>query len=107
MKMGKSICSFSSSSPPLPAFSLFSRRRRIALTDLAVGLALVVTACGYHAVYGAGAPPKLHVVLARTMIADVVASDEVVAGLREELARAGAVHGVVAACRNDKSQTDC
>jgi hypothetical protein len=57
-------------------------------------LAMAVTmlsACGYHAVYGDGATTKLHVVLVRTLIPDVVASDEVVAGLREELARAGAL----------------
>jgi len=55
----------------------------------AVSLSLLLSACGYHAVYGGGAPSRLHVVLVRTLIPDVVASDEVVAGLREELVRAG------------------
>jgi hypothetical protein len=51
--------------------------------------AVVLAACGYRAVYGEHAPSRLHVVLTRTLIPDVVASEEVVAGLREELARAG------------------
>jgi hypothetical protein len=55
----------------------------------AVSLSVILSACGYHAVYGGGAPSRLHVVLVRTLIPDVVASDEVVAGLREELVRAG------------------
>lgn len=60
---------------------------------LAVALAaLASTACGYRAVYGGGgAASRLHVVLVRTLVPDVVASDEVVAGLREELARAAAL----------------
>src|SRR5260370_37782406 len=57
---------------------------------LSVTLSLAFSACGYHAVYG-GTPSRLHVVLVRTLVPDVVASDEVVAGLREELARAGAL----------------
>jgi hypothetical protein len=54
-----------------------------------MGLCLSFSACGYHAVYARSGPSKLHVVLVRTLVPDVVASDEVVAGLREELARAG------------------
>jgi hypothetical protein len=54
-------------------------------------LAVFLAACGYHAVYGDRSPSKLHVVLVRTLVPDVVASDEVVAGLREELARDGAL----------------
>ncbi|HTB75101.1 MAG TPA: hypothetical protein VK762_17745 [Polyangiaceae bacterium] len=61
------------------------------LAVLAV-LAAPLAACGYHAVYGGGhVPSKLRVVLVRTLVPDVVASDEVVSGLREELARAGAL----------------
>jgi hypothetical protein len=61
---------------------------------LALLLAATVTStapgCGYRAVYGGTSiPVRLHVVLSRTLVPDVVASDEVVAGLREELARAG------------------
>jgi hypothetical protein len=49
--------------------------------------------CGYRPVYGGDAPPRLHVKLVRTLIPDAVASDEVTAGLRETLARAGALEG--------------
>jgi hypothetical protein len=56
----------------------------------ALVLALALAACGYRPVYG-GSAPSLHVKLVRSTIADAVASDEVVAGLREELARAGAL----------------
>jgi hypothetical protein len=52
---------------------------------------LLLASCGYHAVYGGSVPARLHVVLVRTLVPDAVASDEVVAGLREELARAGAL----------------
>jgi hypothetical protein len=54
---------------------------------------LLLASCGYHAVYGGSVPARLHVVLVRTLIPDAVASDEVVAGLRDELARAGALEG--------------
>lgn len=47
--------------------------------------------CGYHAVYGGDATERLHVRLMRSLVPDAVASDEVAAGLREELARAGAL----------------
>jgi hypothetical protein len=47
--------------------------------------------CGYHAVYGAGTPGKLHVVVVKSMVPDAVAADEVASGVREELARAGAL----------------
>lgn len=78
--------------PPRSCGALPSRFLRAGLA-LGAGLAagLAIAGCGYHAVYAAGAVPKLHVVLVRTLVPDVVASDEVVAGLREELARAGAL----------------
>jgi hypothetical protein len=50
--------------------------------------------CGYHAAY-AGDAPRLHVKLVRTLVADVVASDEVAAGVRDELARGGALEAGV------------
>ncbi len=58
-------------------------------------LASLLTACGYHAVYaGAGAASeRLHVALARGAVADAVAADEVASGVREELAREGALAG--------------
>jgi len=47
--------------------------------------------CGYRAVYGGGVPERLHVKLVRTMVPDAIASDEVASGVREELARQGAL----------------
>jgi hypothetical protein len=44
--------------------------------------------CGYRTVYASDAP-RLHVKVARTLVPDAVASDEVASGAREELARAG------------------
>jgi hypothetical protein len=69
--------------------------RAVGGLTLAVGLfaCLLVPACGYRAVYGSTREPALHVKLVRTLIPDVVASDEVAAGLREELARAGTLAG--------------
>lgn len=54
-------------------------------------LAALLAGCGYHAVHGGGSSERFAVVLSRTNVPDVVASDEVVAGVREELARAGAL----------------
>ena len=50
-----------------------------------------MTACGYQSVYAAGPPGKLHVKVVRSLVADAVAADEVASGVREELARAGAL----------------
>ncbi len=47
-------------------------------------------ACGYQPVYGRETL-RLHVKLVRTLVPYAVASDEVVAAVREELAHAGAV----------------
>jgi hypothetical protein len=63
-------------SPPIPAFCL--------------ALGLLASACGYQPVYGPSREP-LHVKLVRSMVADPVAVDEVASGVREELARAGAL----------------
>jgi hypothetical protein len=51
---------------------------------------VLAAACGYHAVYG-GQAERLSVVLARSLTPDAVASDEVVSGVRETLAREGAL----------------
>jgi hypothetical protein len=51
--------------------------------------ASAVGACGYRPLYATRAPGRLHVTLVRTLIADSVASDEVAAGVRDELAREG------------------
>jgi len=54
--------------------------------------ALLLCACGYQSVYAAH-PEHLHVKLVRVAVADAVAPDEVASGVREELARAGALEG--------------
>jgi hypothetical protein len=85
-------------SDPMPSSRVLSMRRPPALIRRIIAAACLVTAvstsaCGYRPVYGTGTPSRLHVKLVRTLIADAVASDEVTAGLREELARAGALEG--------------
>ncbi|MDP9150187.1 MAG: hypothetical protein M3O36_09640 [Myxococcota bacterium] len=57
---------------------------------------VLLTACGYRSIYGRAfhgpdGATRLHVKLVRTLVPDVIASDEVVTGLREELARGGAL----------------
>lgn len=52
---------------------------------------LLPLSCGYRAVYGGEGPEPLHVKLVRTLVPDAVASDEVASGVREELARDGAL----------------
>lgn len=54
-------------------------------------LALVSAACGYRAVYGGTAGKRVAVVLMRAAVADSVAAGEVASGVREELAREGAL----------------
>lgn len=51
---------------------------------------LILCACGYQGVYSAH-PEHLHVKLVRALVPDAVAPDEVASGVREELARAGAL----------------
>ncbi|MDB4998301.1 MAG: hypothetical protein JWM74_5733 [Myxococcaceae bacterium] len=52
---------------------------------------LVLTACGYSPVHTGVGDAHLHVVLAESKVPDAVASDEVLAGVREELARSGSL----------------
>jgi len=47
--------------------------------------------CGYQPLYPANDGAKLHVHLRRSLVPDAAASDEVVAGAREQLAREGAL----------------
>jgi hypothetical protein len=49
-------------------------------------------ACGYHPVHGGPPAERFSVVLASTNVPDVAASDEVVAGVRDEFARLGVLH---------------
>jgi len=51
----------------------------------------LTSACGYQSVFAAGPQGKLHVKVVRSLMADAVAADEVASGVREELARAGAL----------------
>ena len=54
-------------------------------------LAAFVPGCGYHALYGGPDGERLHVALAKNLVADAVAADEVVSGVRDQLAREGAL----------------
>src|SRR5687767_11954285 len=63
--------------------------RRSNVLALALAAAPASTACGYRAVYGGAGGARLHVALVRSLVPDAVASDEVVAGVRERLAREG------------------
>lgn len=60
---------------------------------LALGLfvAYAITSCGYRPVHGGPQELRLSVVLATTNLPDSVASDEVLAGVRDELAMRGAL----------------
>ena len=53
--------------------------------------AIATSACGYRALYADESGERLHVALSRSLVADAVASDEVLSGVREELAREGAL----------------
>jgi hypothetical protein len=61
--------------------------RLVGVAACAWGLA----ACGYQPVYAAGPQAKLRVAVVRSLVPDAVAADEVAAGMRDELARAGAL----------------
>lgn len=58
---------------------------------LALLVALSFASCGYRSVYGGAAPERFAVLLASSNVPDAIASDEVVAGVRDELARSGAL----------------
>jgi hypothetical protein len=58
---------------------------------LALALASAAAACGYRPVASGKDAGRLRVVLVRSEVADAVAADEVVSGLREALARDGAL----------------
>ena len=54
-------------------------------------LLLAVMSCGYVPLHGGAASEHLHVVLSESKVPDAVAADEVLAGVREELARVGSL----------------
>lgn len=60
-------------------------------TGAPFALCLALAACGYQPLYASGDHARLHVRLARSFIADSVAADEVVSGVRDALARDGAL----------------
>ncbi len=57
----------------------------------ALALLFVTASCGYAPVHGGSASERFHVVLSTSKVPDAVASDDVLAGVREELARRGAL----------------
>ena len=63
------------------------------MKGLLLSLALAgLCGCGYHTVRGGhGSGERIAVVLVATNVTDTVASDEVVAGIRDELSSAGAL----------------
>jgi hypothetical protein len=61
---------------------------------LALLLLLALTACGYRPLHASGAEgARLHVALVRSLVADSVAADEVLSGLRDALVEGGALAG--------------
>ena len=58
---------------------------------VAAGVALLLGGCGYRAVYGSGTEERYAVVLGECSVAEAVVCDEVAAGVREQLAREGAL----------------
>lgn len=71
-----------------------SRATALALAAL-VALTVATAGCGYRALYGenggTGGGVRYHVALVRSLVPDAVATDEVLAGVREQLARDGAL----------------
>lgn len=58
---------------------------------LALALVLGSTACGYEPVHAARGDEKLSIALRASMVPDAAVTDEVLVGLREELAKNGAL----------------
>jgi hypothetical protein len=72
----------------------YTKRRRYEgnlITLLLFSSSCAHLSCGYRAVYATEQPARLHVKLVRSLVADAVAGDEVATGVREELAREGAL----------------
>jgi hypothetical protein len=55
--------------------------------------AVFAVGCGYHPLYEGEAPTRLHVALRRSLVADAVTTDEILSGVRETLAKEGALAG--------------
>jgi hypothetical protein len=65
--------------------------RRPPWSATATAAVLVVAACGYQPVHGGPSSEHFAVVLTTSNIPDAVASDEVLAGVRDELARSSSL----------------
>jgi len=61
------------------------------LVAFAFAFSLLLAACGYDPVHASTSAERFAVVLAGSNVPDVAASDEVLAGVRDELARRGAL----------------
>ena len=61
--------------------------------SLAGVLAALLAGCGYQAEYARAAPERFSVVVTEAKNADAIAADEVASGVRDELARRGALTG--------------
>jgi hypothetical protein len=73
------------------ARALFRAGARAARCGALVAACAALPSCGYHAVYASGEGARLHVKLVRSLVPDAMAADEVVSGVREELALSGAL----------------
>jgi hypothetical protein len=67
----------------------------IAAIALAIAIAIALSGCGYRSINSGDRPEteRFSVVLSSTNLPDAVASDEVLAGVRDELARLNALRG--------------
>lgn len=63
----------------------------IALRPALALMAAALAACGYQSVHAGAGSEHLHVVLASSKVPDAIASDEVLSGLRESLARSASL----------------
>jgi hypothetical protein len=63
--------------------------RAVASLALSLTVSFTGASCGYAPVHSGVGGEHLHVVLSTSKVPDAVASDEVLAGVREELARTG------------------
>ncbi len=64
---------------------------RLSRAALVAAVASALVGCGYRPVHGGASAERFAVVLATSSVPDAVATDEVLAGVRDELARAGAL----------------
>ncbi|HVH43551.1 MAG TPA: hypothetical protein VM925_14450 [Labilithrix sp.] len=63
----------------------------MSLARISLAGTLLLTGCGYRPVHGGASSERFSVVLVSSNLPDAVASDEVVAGVRDELARSSSL----------------